>query len=451
MDLSRRELLALIASMPVSAMALTDSEAELLTVRRRPHGANMNAFSVLQGMTDATSAQFSVVVAKDETLSFAIEPLQADESSPQLSVQISLSVKRHQPATASYGVYKICATGLALGQLYELKMLSQSGAVLDRREFSTLDLTSSTARIAMLSCAFDGLHRSDIWAHLEAQRPDIIFFLGDSVYADRNSVLSFKGAADPEKLWRRYSESRQRVSLYYWKRLVPVMAVWDDHDFGDNNSGSWYPHKHYAKYVFETFFAQDATVSGGSLLAGPGVARRLSAFGMDFLFLDGRTFREQPNVAGSYLFGQEQIEWAFNHFQGRPTLILSGSLFFGEYAGRESFEGYYRQDFAEFLARLRKIEAPVAFASGDVHYSELMDIEESQLGYRTFEIVSSSMHSYTFPGHHLRTSNPRRREVTSHHNFVILETTSSNGIVDAEVNCFNANGLRFAGAVHLSR
>jgi len=57
-----------------------------------------------------------------------------------------------------------------------------------------------------------------------------------------------------------------------------------------------------------------------------------------------------------------------------------------------------------------------------------MNIEESWLGYKTMEITSSSIHSYTFPQWDNFKKNPRRinSKSTAKHNFISMDLDSSN-------------------------
>jgi alkaline phosphatase D len=259
-----------------------------------------------------------------------------------------------------------------------------------------------------------------------------------------------KVPADPKQLWERYVLTRNRVAVYFAKELVPVLAVWDDHDFGTDNGDQTYAYKNESAEIFATFFAQEARPA---LVAGPGIARRFSAFGADFHLLDGRTFRDPVGTADGRIFGVEQEAWFYGGLADKPMLLMSGSLFFGAYQKGESFEGDFAANFTEFLARLKAAGGLCAFVSGDVHYSELMDIEATQLGYSTFEIVSSGMHSYTFPGHERRFNNPRRRDgcAMGGHNFVVFEAEFSSGQIRGEVTSYSASKVEFTTAVLAQR
>lgn len=392
--------------------------------------------SILQGATTEVEAQFSVVALVTDALTFHVhtdEAVRAPVLSPVRVVQRQFS---------SYGVYKFTVSGLLPGVAYRLTVKNGAGVTVDEREFRALDRSPRSVKIAVLSCAMDHLHRDDIWDEFANQAPELAFFIGDNVYCDRKTLNEKVDVPDPQLIWERYVATRLRLSFYYQKKLTPVLATWDDHDFGANNATGSFPYATEARATFEAFFAQDETPD---LRAGPGIARGFSAFGANFILLDGRSFR------GESMLGAEQRDWLRSQLAALPTWVLTGTVWFGAYGEFDSFEGDFPQEFSEVMKIIKDSGAVAAFASGDVHYSELMDIEPAVLGYPTFEIVASSMHSLTFPGQHLRFTNPRRREADSTHNFVIFEGEFSNLEIKGQVTAWTPGYDLFGGPVKAGR
>ncbi|MBY0452918.1 MAG: hypothetical protein K2P92_07775, partial [Bdellovibrionaceae bacterium] len=68
---------------------------------------------------------------------------------------------------------------------------------------------------------------------------------------------------------------------------------------------------------------------------------------------------------------------------------------------------------------------PVIFASGDIHFSEIMKITKDKVGYDTYEVTSSSMHSYAGTGW----DNPLRvpGAFTREFNFMMIRSKNENG------------------------
>lgn len=391
--------------------------------------------SILQGLTDPTSTQFSVLLPKGLNWTFQIV---RQGGLPSFATIVVSTASRDD---SSFVVHKLAVDGLHLKEVYLLKVYDSAGQLWDEREFSTLDLSARPVRMAFISCMLDLFHRDDIWEQFDRVDPEVVLFLGDNVYADRTSFWS-KTPADEKQLWERYVLTRNRVAFYFQRRLRPVLATWDDHDFGADNSDGSFPWSKASRETFNAFFAQQ---DRPALQSGPGIASRWSAFGANFFLLDGRSFR-----GGGCMFGREQEDWLFSQLTDDPTWLINGSLFFGAYTGGESFEGQYPTNFKTFLSRLKeKRGGPICFASGDVHFSEIMDVESDCLGYKTFELVSSSMHSYTFPGHENRFFNPRRRMTSSAHNFVIFEGSFENGSICGQLICYSSSGEEFRSPVEV--
>lgn len=433
---SRRQFLASLVGVGAFAHASGEMETDSFLF----HEQQKRGFSILQGLTDETTAQFSIVVPKNTQ--WMIEIL--DSTATPLG---TLRVQSFERPFSDFAVYKVFAEGLRLGEAYKLRVLDPMKNVRDEREFRALDLSPRSVRLAFASCMCDHLHRDDVWAAFANQRPEMAFFIGDSVYGDRPGFFTVK-KPDPAQLWNRYVATRNRVAFYFQQQLIPVLAIWDDHDFGGNNVCRSYPYKEDSKLIFETFFAQEERAS---TLLGPGISRRFSAFGADFMLMDGRTFRDAWGDPDPRMFGSSQEKWFFSAIQAKPTWILNGSVFYGAYTGKDSYEGQYSGDFKTFISKLKETEGLFCFGSGDVHFSEIMDVEAAQLGYKTFEMVSSSMHSYTFPGHHHRWYNPRRRVSTSAHNFTVFEGEFTAAGIDGVITSYSSSSQEFRTPVRVTR
>lgn len=95
-------------------------------------------------------------------------------------------------------------------------------------------------RIAFGSCAKQSKPQP-IWAAVRAARPELFLFLGDNLHAD---------AQHADTLRQRYAEFRRVEALQAFRHDVPHLAIWDDHDFGDDDVGGDYPHKALSQQLF---------------------------------------------------------------------------------------------------------------------------------------------------------------------------------------------------------
>jgi alkaline phosphatase D len=101
-------------------------------------------------------------------------------------------------------------------------------------------------RIAFGSCAHQAKPQP-IWDAVLDYRPELFIFAGDNVYGDVTSAAmtelreAYAGAATIEG----YAKVRA---------TVPVLATWDDHDYGQNDGGADFAHKAAAKQLFLDFW-----------------------------------------------------------------------------------------------------------------------------------------------------------------------------------------------------
>lgn len=93
-------------------------------------------------------------------------------------------------------------------------------------------------KIAFASCMCTQVLKSQpVWAQIDAQKPDKLVLLGDSVYLDIATPVMPQDMTDDEfaqHLHARYSEllaQRQFRALVQGLPLGSVFATWDDHDF----------------------------------------------------------------------------------------------------------------------------------------------------------------------------------------------------------------------------
>lgn len=391
--------------------------------------AEVSGLSILQGLTTETTTQLTVDVDKKAVVFYSL----TDKATNRLVEPASVRpVIRDGSGTR---VDKIKFSDLELGHEYKLQVKDKKNKILDERFLKTVDLNKKGARIGIMSCMNDMFgDKKNSWKAAQATDVDYLFFIGDSVYGD---LLILHG---PGYLWSRYIETRKNVPFYRWKNLKPVIAIWDDHDFGKNNKGGDYKHKDYAYHYFQAFFAQEPTEGDQTYLQGYANSKYFQAFGQNFVFFDGRYYRGLTNTAGQKgFFGIEQIDWMSQvvYDRPKPTLILSGSPFFGRLEKTASYEVNAPEEMEYFFNKVSTWRAPALFVGGDLHYSEVSSVDRSAVGYDTVEIISSCMHS-TKKSKYYDNPNPHRHGYLKE-NFIVLEQ-SLDGDPVWKMECIAAAG-----------
>jgi hypothetical protein len=130
-----------------------------------------------------------------------------------------------------------------------------------------------------------------------------------------------------------------------------------------------------------------------------------------------------PSGPQKTYWGESQNKWLEQQVlsSSKPLMIGNGSQFFGEYQNKESVELTHKKDLGELGLLLEQSPLPAILASGDIHFSEVMKIENGFAGYETLEITSSAIHSSRPSASSLEAINPRRQKQFTPRNFVVVE------------------------------
>jgi alkaline phosphatase D len=332
--------------------------------------------------------------------------------------------------------------------------------VADWRRFRTMDLSRPQTRFVVGSCmsdAHDFEHvRQLIWPKMQSLNPDFIMLLGDQVYVDDFDYVQ-REQANEFDIWTRYIDSFRKIPLFSGRDLTPILAVWDDHDFGTNNSDRFFKSKDAALKIFGAFF-------GGPSIPGvidkqkQGVYFSFNGFGQKFLLMDNRYFREPDPQKPYGHWGQEQHQWFRQQLQKSksPVWLANGGQFFTKATYviqkknqkkqiNESFVDDHPVHYRALLQDIRSASSPVTFLSGDIHYSEIAKIEENLLGYTTYEITSSPIHSHIFRSSGPKEDwldNPRRIRSVKEHNFLLVNSQAqTSGELDIQVQSYGVKQL----------
>lgn len=349
-------------------------------------------------------------------------------------------------AQVHYKVDKLHIKNLKVGTTYKLKVIDKfrkAETVVDERSFSALDLSRGRINFALISCMADDWRFEEIidpmWARLRREMPDFVILNGDVVYVDSFDYVERRRATEQD-LWQRYIDSFKRIPYFRQDRLIPTLATWDDHDFGTNDGDRSFINRDSARRVFKAFFGNPDIK--GVYETGPGQTYSVfTGFGQKFFLMDNRSWR-QPNKEQSTEevfghWGEVQHRWLISSLlvnTTHPVWLVNGNQFLNskKSGSKESFEGNHPLHFRRLMEDLAKVKTPVIFASGDVHFSEIMRVPAKRgLGYDTYEITSSPMHSYAVEGW----ENPLRLQGAQslEFNFLMIQSRVQEGALFATV------------------
>lgn len=272
----------------------------------------------------------------------------------------------------------------------------------------------TVTRIAFGSCAKESKEQP-IWNSIIATRPDLFLFLGDNIYGDTR---------DMNVLREKYARFGAILGVKELRETVPHLAIWDDHDYGENDAGVEYPMKEESRRIFCDFWGEPAdsprrTQDGiyiSYLFGSRG--RRVQIIMPDLRFnrtpifkldLGGKAYDvwakelEQAGkpVPGPYarnpdpkatMLGERQWRWleAQLKIPADVRIIASGLQVLADFPGWEGWINYAR-DHQRLIELIRNTRANgVIFLSGDTHYAELSRLDVN-VPYPLYDLTSSGL------------------------------------------------------------
>jgi alkaline phosphatase D len=289
-------------------------------------------------------------------------------------------------------IFRACV--IALGLLLSVVPLGVAGE-------------KALSRIAFGSCAKQDKPQP-IWDTVVETRPELFVFLGDNIYADTQ---------DMDVMRAKYKLLAEQPGFIKLKKTCPIIATWDDHDYGGNDAGAEYPKKHESQQVFLDFFGipkddprrkQEGVYS--SQFYGPAGKR------VQIILLDGRYHRSPlkpgfkpgepgegfrgkyvPNTDdGATMLGEAQWRWLEQQLKvpAEIRLIGSGIQVVADEHGSETW-GNFPNERKRLFRLIRETKANgVVLLSGDRHLAEISRLSADSavgVGYPLFDITSSSL------------------------------------------------------------
>ncbi len=266
-----------------------------------------------------------------------------------------------------------------------------------------LDAAQPVARIAAGSCIRQD-RPQPVWEAVTAFRPDVLLLLGDNVYGDTEDMAVLRA---------KYARLAAQSGFAALRARVPIVAVWDDHDYGANDAGREYPRRRESQQVFFDFcgVAADSPLRSQAgiyraMITGPPGRR------VQFICLDTRYHRsplatrpehwlcgqgpyvptDEPDAT---VLGAEQWAWlaAVLREPAEVRIVLSSIQVA---ATEHHFEhwGNFPVERARLLRTIRDSGAAgVVIVSGDRHAGEISRIPPGPeaLAYPLYDLTASSL------------------------------------------------------------
>jgi len=284
-------------------------------------------------------------------------------------------------------IAKLIADTVEPGQHYSYKLFINDRAVklAYPTEFSTPPIwrwRTDPPEFTMLtgSCAYINQEEYDragkpyggdyrIFTSMATQKADFMLWLGDNLYLREPDWNTWTGIV------KRYTHTRSLPEMQSFLASTQHYAIWDDHDFGPDNSNSSFANKNQTLDAFRLFWG-NPTVGTGDIA---GAITSFQWSDADFFLLDNRWYRDpdEINTDDKTMLGEKQLVWLLDNLvtsKATFKIVAMGGQFLSDAptnAELYSAHGFEkeREKIISFIQE-NNIEN-VVFITGDVHFTEM--------------------------------------------------------------------------------
>lgn len=216
-------------------------------------------------------------------------------------------------------------------------------------------------RISFGSCT-DQNDPQPLWRDLINQKPDLWIWGGDNVYVDWDKSKDIKVSYDKQNKIPDYVE---------FKKHVPIIGTWDDHDYGVNNGDGKFQGKKLSQKLALDFL-EEPLDSPRRKQEGIYTSYEFNSYGhkVKVILLDARYFK---NLEKDYpMLGKKQWNWFEGELKNSNAdihFVMSGTPFLNPNLPHTE-EWSQTKDYKRLLDLLDRMKPRgLVLLSGDKHFS----------------------------------------------------------------------------------
>jgi alkaline phosphatase D len=215
---------------------------------------------------------------------------------------------------------------------------------------------------------------NQIFESLTTKNPDIMIWGGDNIYLREADWDSKTG------IYHRNTHTRSIKEIQPLLAKTQNFAIWDDHDYGPNDSDRSFYNKYVTQQAFKDFWANK--FYGIDSNQKEGTFSTFNWGDAQFFLLDNRFFRS-PNdrkTGERTVLGAIQLEWLIDALSSSNApfkiIVIGGQVL----NSAQVYENYsnYKEEKDKLLKEIldNKIKG-VLFLSGDRHFTELSKMDRA--------------------------------------------------------------------------
>ncbi len=278
-----------------------------------------------------------------------------------------------------------------------------------------------------------------IYSSMAKQQPDLTLWGGDYLYYRE---------ADYDSEWGlRYRWKRERglPEVQTLLRTGSHVAIWDDHDFGPNDSNSSYVFKGTTFGLFKRYWAN----ASYGLPETPGTFGNFTFNDAEFFLIDNRSYRDSDKLLADNKskLGAGQMRWLKNALLASSSpikIIALGSQMTNNANTKAEGWDKFPQERADILKFLldQKLDG-VLLLTGDRHFTELLKTERPG-SYPLYELTCSPLTSGVPSGLEAERANPQVVAGTfmPQRNFCTLEFSGAAKARKITLRSFSTSGQK---------
>jgi alkaline phosphatase D len=272
----------------------------------------------------------------------------------------------------------------------------------------------------------------EIYRSIYQKHPDFMLWLGDNIYLREVDWDSWSG------IIKRNTHTRSTPEMQPLFGSMHHYAIWDDHDFGPNNSDRGFWNKEKTLEAFKLFWPNPSFGINGK----PSITTYFQWSDVEFFLMDDRYYRtpDDRKTGEKVMWGDEQVEWLIDNlvYSRAPfKFVVTGGQFLNPVLSDENHTNFLKEK-NKILDLIEKegIEG-VVFLTGDVHRSEITKMERAN-SYPLYDFTISPFTS----GPSRAYPNPWRIEstLTTERNFGIFEFSGPRNNRTLKCTVYNVEG-----------
>lgn len=267
--------------------------------------------------------------------------------------------------------------------------------------------------IAFGSCARER-EQQPIWTEIIAKDPDLFLFIGDNHYADfweKDGRIVMLPVPNIERILEAYDGLAAQPGYRRMQRQCPIMATWDDHDYGANDAGNDFYLRKESQIAFLDFYGfgknsrtrQQEGIYHSRIFGAAG--RRVQIIMLDTRYnrdplefkserVPGRGPYQPTEDSTKTILGEQQWKWLEMELRqdAEIRIIASSIQIVADEHGYETW-GNFPAERKRLYDLITKTHANgVVFISGDRHLMEISrDTQRGNPPYPMWDFTSSGL------------------------------------------------------------